>query len=124
MDKQYFTNQTKAAQTVANRASNRNKQAATVSLLQLSKSSIFKMLSLLFVSALLLISMSNNPVYAADNFEEPIKINGEMIALGDIDANYFQISPDGKYVVYRADQDTDGVFEIYSCPLVVATQLS
>ena len=30
---------------------------------------------------------------------------------------YRFISPDGKWVVYRADQDTDEVIEIYSVPI-------
>ena len=30
------------------------------------------------------------------------------------DVNSFQISPDGRYAVYLADQDTDGVNELYS----------
>jgi hypothetical protein len=30
---------------------------------------------------------------------------------------FFQISPDGRYAVYLADQDTDGVLELYSVPL-------
>lgn len=29
----------------------------------------------------------------------------------------FEISPDGGYVVYWADQETDGVFELWSVPL-------
>ena len=38
-----------------------------------------------------------------------------MPAFGDVQ-NY-EISPDGNWVVYRADQDTDGVNELYSVPL-------
>lgn len=28
-------------------------------------------------------------------------------------SNEFDLSPDGKYIIYRADQDVDGVFELY-----------
>ena len=41
-----------------------------------------------------------------------IKVSGVMPLLGDIDS--FQISPNGRYAVYLADQDTDGVLELYS----------
>ncbi len=57
---------------------------------------------------------------------EPIKLNGLMVAEGDILTifKFFSFirrmsvsvpifSPDGKRVVYRADQDTDGVAELY-----------
>ncbi|MEQ8660236.1 MAG: hypothetical protein RLW62_05425, partial [Gammaproteobacteria bacterium] len=51
---------------------------------------------------------------------EPVKLNGMLVAGGSTaDANLvnpdvgFQVSPDGATVVYRADQDTDEVFELY-----------
>ncbi len=43
------------------------------------------------------------------------RINDELIQGGDV--KDFQISPDGKRTVYRADQDTDGVDELYSVSL-------
>ena len=46
---------------------------------------------------------SSPPLQAATN----IKLSGVMPALGDV--NFFQISPDGRYAVYLADQTTDGV---------------
>ncbi|NOZ70820.1 MAG: hypothetical protein GXP38_02730 [Chloroflexi bacterium] len=48
-----------------------------------------------------------------------------MPAFGDVKADY-KVSPDGQYVVYRADQDTDDVIELYSIPLTggVPTKLS
>jgi len=44
-----------------------------------------------------------------------IKLNGNLVSGGDV--SIFQISPDSSRVVYRADQDTDNVFELYSVPL-------
>jgi hypothetical protein len=44
-----------------------------------------------------------------------IKLNGPL-AVGCYISN-FQISPDSNRVVYRADQDTDEVYELYSVPL-------
>ena len=41
-----------------------------------------------------------------------VKLSGTMPAFGD--ASSFRISPDGRYVVYLADQNTDEVFELYS----------
>ena len=51
---------------------------------------------------------SAHPLQAATN----IKVSGVMPPFGDVTA--FQISPDGRYAVYLADQDTDGVNELYS----------
>ncbi len=48
------------------------------------------------------------PLQAATN----VKLSGVMPALGDVSG--FQISRDGRYAVYLADQDTDGVPELYS----------
>ncbi len=41
-----------------------------------------------------------------------IKVSGVMPPFGDV--SFFQISPNGRYAVYNADQDTDGVIELYS----------
>jgi len=43
--------------------------------------------------------------------DEGIKLNGTLVAGGDVTS--FQISSDGSHVVYRADQDTDDVYELY-----------
>ena len=43
-----------------------------------------------------------------------IKLNGELTSGGDVDYKGLQFSPDGSRVLYNADQDTDGVFELYS----------
>jgi Tol biopolymer transport system component len=48
------------------------------------------------------------PLQAATN----IKLSGAMPAFGDVSS--FQISRDGRYAVYLADQDTDEVPELYS----------
>ena len=48
------------------------------------------------------------PLQAATN----VKLSGVMVASGDV--SEFQISRDGRYAVYLADQDTDGVPELYS----------
>jgi dipeptidyl aminopeptidase/acylaminoacyl peptidase len=47
----------------------------------------------------------------------PVKLNGSLVSGGDIPDLDFQVSPDSSRVVYRADQDTDGVWELYSVPL-------
>jgi Tol biopolymer transport system component len=52
--------------------------------------------------------LSATPLPAAPN----VKLSGIMPAFGDV--TDFRISPDGRFAVYQADQDTDGVFEIYS----------
>lgn len=45
------------------------------------------------------------------------KISGTMPSFGDVfGIPSAQISPDGQMVVYRADQDVDGVDELYSVP--------
>ena len=51
------------------------------------------------------------------------KLSGTMVAGGDIPAALgtpripqFEFSPDGSRVVYRADQDADEVYELYSAP--------
>jgi formylglycine-generating enzyme required for sulfatase activity len=45
-----------------------------------------------------------------------IKLNGTLTSGGAV-LNDFSISPDGRRVVYRADQESDGVNELYSVPL-------
>ena len=40
-----------------------------------------------------------------------IKLNGAFVAGGDVSS--FAISRDGRWIVYRADQDTDDVFELF-----------
>ena len=45
-----------------------------------------------------------------------VKLNGPLVAGGNVDF-IIRISPDGSRVVYRADQQTDEVFELYSVPL-------
>jgi len=46
---------------------------------------------------------------------EPYQISGEMVPLGDV--TQYAISPDGKYVVYIADQELDGFPQLYSVPI-------
>ena len=52
------------------------------------------------------------------------KLNGALAVGGDVEE--LQVSPDGSTVVYRADQDTEQVFELYSVPIGggVATKLN
>jgi Tol biopolymer transport system component len=49
-----------------------------------------------------------------------VKISGPMIATGDV-AQYHW-SPDSTRLVYRADQETDGLFELYVSPATDAAQ--
>lgn len=53
---------------------------------------------------------------AIDGSDSPIKLNGPMVDGGSVAsfADAFQISPDSQWVVYEADQDTDGLLELYS----------
>jgi hypothetical protein len=44
------------------------------------------------------------------------KLNGSLVSGGDV--TEWRISPDSRRVVYRADQDADEVFELYSVDLV------
>ncbi|MGD2158308.1 MAG: hypothetical protein PVG32_15630 [Anaerolineales bacterium] len=46
----------------------------------------------------------------------PVKLNGDLGGSGDVEDD-FAISPDSSRVVYRADQDTNGVRELYSAPI-------
>jgi len=46
-----------------------------------------------------------------------VKLNGALVAGGNIFCEGYQISPDSSRVVYLADQQTDEVFELYSVPL-------
>lgn len=43
----------------------------------------------------------------------PIKLNGPLIAAGDISAGDFNFSPDGATVAYRADDSTDEMYELF-----------
>ncbi len=48
---------------------------------------------------------------------DAVRLNEEMVDDGSVDYFYIVISPDSKYVVYRADQDTFAVDELYSVPI-------
>jgi Tol biopolymer transport system component len=56
----------------------------------------------------------------------PTKLNGSLVSGGDVFVNGFVFSPDSSRVLYRADQTTDEVFEIFSVPSAggVATKLN
>ena len=47
-----------------------------------------------------------------------IKLNGALVIGGNV--QHFEISPDGSRVVYQANQDLDGVLELFSVPSPVA----
>jgi len=66
----------------------------------------------LLVRLLLLAAMGPQPALAFTN----AKLNGPFTAI-DGDVTSFQISPDSTWAVYLADQDTNGVREIYSAKL-------
>jgi len=51
----------------------------------------------------------------AQVIDEPFQISDALVISSEIEN--FQISPDGSYVVYRADQNIDGVFELFSVPI-------
>jgi Tol biopolymer transport system component len=52
-----------------------------------------------------------------DGSAAPQKLNGPLPEEGDVSFGNFAISADSSRVVYRADQETDQVFELYSVPL-------
>ncbi len=63
-------------------------------------------------------------LYAApiDGGTRPVKLSVPPVAGGDVaylgfEQPQFQITPDGRRVLYTADQDTDEVFELYSVPI-------
>ena len=43
----------------------------------------------------------------------PLKLNGTLVTNGDVFRVDFSFSPDSSRVVYRADQDTDQINELY-----------
>jgi hypothetical protein len=49
--------------------------------------------------------------------EQGVKLNGVLVPGGTILFDDFLISPDSEWVVYRADQSTDDVIELYSVPI-------
>jgi Tol biopolymer transport system component len=46
-----------------------------------------------------------------------VKLNGSLVAGGNVTSFGALITPDGSRVVYHADQDTDEVYELYSAPI-------
>jgi len=64
---------------------------------------------------LLQISVLISAIYTSHTSAQvgaPYQISGDMVTFGDV--GVFQISADGQRVIYRADQDQDDVFELYS----------
>lgn len=58
-----------------------------------------------------------------DGSQPPLKLNGPLVPGGDVSVSYgnflyayFDLSLDGRWVVYSADQDTDQRFELYTVP--------
>ncbi len=60
---------------------------------------------------------------ATDGSQPPRKLNGPLVPGGDVGARYgyfypyFTLSPDGRSIVYSADQDTDDRLELYGVPV-------
>jgi hypothetical protein len=50
-----------------------------------------------------------------DNGQTTTKLSGTMDSGGNVTG--FAISPDGQFVAYRADQETKGLFELYTVPV-------
>jgi len=48
---------------------------------------------------------------------DTVRLNEEMVDDSSVDYFYIVISPDSRYVVYRADQDSRTVDELYSVPI-------
>ena len=68
---------------------------------------------------ILLIALALAPTQIANAAVINKRISGTMPSFGDVDYIFArpQISPDGRYVVYVADQLTDGVNELFSVPV-------
>ena len=73
------------------------------------------LLMLLSLASLLL----NVTAFAQDQLGNPVQISAPQVVFGDVQS--FQVSPDGSRVVYVADQNTDGVFELFSVPTAGGT---
>ena len=52
--------------------------------------------------------------FAQDQLGDPVQISAPQVLFGDVLA--FQVSPDDSRAVYIADQNTDGVNELFSVP--------
>ena len=59
-------------------------------------------------------------IYTIPGLNAQIKLNTTPVTGGDVQTSIL-ISPDGNTVVYRADQDTDGVTELYAVPITGGT---
>jgi Tol biopolymer transport system component len=46
----------------------------------------------------------------------PTKVSGALVSGGDVSSTSSVFSPDSSRIVYRADQDQDNIFELYSVP--------
>ncbi|MBN1832725.1 MAG: hypothetical protein JW896_11510, partial [Deltaproteobacteria bacterium] len=83
------------------------------------------------VSSYLISPDNSRVVYRADQDTEEVfelysvpigggavtKLNDTLVLGGDVQISDIKISPDSSRVVYLADQDTDGVYELYSVPI-------
>jgi len=58
----------------------------------------------------------------ADNGQTTTKLSGPMVSGGNVTG--FAISPDGRFVAYRADQETKGMFELYTVPIGGGTAIN
>lgn len=51
----------------------------------------------------------------------PVRLNGPLVQHGDVSPTSLQISPDGNYVLYIADQEVDGADEVFVVPITGGT---
>lgn len=60
-----------------------------------------------------------NELYLApiDGSESPVKLHPDLGQNEDVEPFTYAMSPDGEWVVYTADQDEDGIFELYASSL-------
>jgi Tol biopolymer transport system component len=52
-----------------------------------------------------------------DGSSPAVRLNAPLAGGKDVEVNAFRFTPDGRTVVYAADQDTDGVLELYAVPV-------
>jgi len=53
--------------------------------------------------------------------DEPYLLSGDLVELGDVFDH--KVSPDGKWIVFRADKEVEGKFELYSVPTIGGTPI-
>ncbi|MFZ1399635.1 MAG: hypothetical protein WAS33_22210, partial [Candidatus Promineifilaceae bacterium] len=78
-----------------------------------SEKVFFKLTLILMIPIALIMAFTVN----ATTTQNSLKISGVMPSFTDLRTNTFQISPDGRYVIYVADQASDENYQLWSVPI-------